>query len=345
LLISKKGNMEKLFDKIYGSLAGLIIGDIMGMPSEFLTPLQIKEQFGYIDSFCEPAKDHIHPDLKRGQITDDSEQSIYLIEQYHRDKKITVKNSARAIQKWAKEKDAFNKSYLGPSTARALKRIEEGDDPHETGSFGVTCGSAMRVVPIGLIHPGDFKGTLPDAIKSSLPTHGTDVAISAAAAIACAVSEALSNRATIDSVISAAIRGARDGSKHGRPAVAASVEKRIELALDLVKKTKTLKQAGQILFDYIGCGMDANEVVPVVIALFYAGNGETMQLIRAGANIGGDTDTIAALAGALGGAFRGINSINANLLHEAEKINNLNVHKLANKVIETSDVFQTLEVL
>jgi ADP-ribosylglycohydrolase len=325
--------MNKIFDKIHGSLAGLIIGDIMGMPSEFLTPQQIKDRFGYINTFQEPPKDHIHPDLKRGQITDDSEQSIYLIEQYFQDKEITVDNTAQALLKWAKEMDAFNKSYIGPSTAKALKKIEEGGDPKETGFSGFTCGSAMRVVPVGLIHAGDFEGALRGAINSSLPTHGTDVAISAAAAIACAVSEALSNDATIDSVINKALEGARQGAKHGKPAIAALVESRIKLALELVKDTGNITSAGQLLYDHIGCGMDANEVVPVVLALFYATKGEPMLLIRAGANIGGDTDTIAALGGALGGAYWGINHIDSELLKEAEEINNLDVRELANKIV------------
>lgn len=325
--------MTKLYKKIYGSLAGLIIGDIMGMPSEFLTPQQIKEQFGYIDTFCEPPKDHIHPDLKRGQITDDSEQSIYLIEQYYLDKKVTVENTAKALQKWAKEKDAFNKSYIGPSTAKALRNIEQGHNPRETGFAGFTCGSAMRVVPIGLIHAGDFEGALQGAIKSSLPTHGTDVAISAAAAIACAVSAALEDNATIDSVIDSALEGARQGAKHGKPAITALVEKRTLLAIELVKNTEDISQAGQLLYDNIGCGMAANEVVPVVLALFYAAKGEPMQLIKAGANIGGDTDTIAALGGALGGAFRGIDFIDDGMLEEAETVNRLDVKELAKRII------------
>jgi len=325
--------MEKLFEKVYGSLAGLIIGDIMGMPSEFLTPKQIRKRFGYIDTFCEPLEDHIHPDLKRGQITDDSEQSIYLIEQYSKDKMITVENTAQALQNWAKETDAFNKSYIGPSTAKALRNIEQGQNPRETGFGGFTCGSAMRVTPVGLIHPGDFEGALRGAIDSSLPTHGTDVAISAAAAIACGVSAAMKNEATLDSVISGALEGARQGAKHGKPAIAASVEGRTKLALELVHDAKDILDAGQLLYDHIGCGMDANEVVPVVLALFYVTKGDPMELIRAGANIGGDTDTIAALGGALGGAFRGIKHIDADLLKEAEKINNLNVKELANKVV------------
>lgn len=58
--------MDKLFNKVYGSLAGLVIGDVMGMPSEFMTPAQIRKQFVYIDAFCDPPEDHIHPDLRRG---------------------------------------------------------------------------------------------------------------------------------------------------------------------------------------------------------------------------------------------------------------------------------------
>ncbi|NQT97499.1 MAG: ADP-ribosylglycohydrolase family protein [Candidatus Marinimicrobia bacterium] len=325
--------MDKLFSKVYGSLAGLVIGDVMGMPSEFMVPEQIKEQFGYIDTFRDPLVDHIHPDLKRGQITDDSEQSIYLIEQYSKDKIITVENTAKALQNWAKETDAFNKSYIGPSTAKALRNIEQGQNPRETGFGGFTCGSAMRVAPVGLIHPGDFEGALRGAIDSSLPTHGTDVAISAAAAIACGVSAAMKNEATVTSVISGALEGARQGAKHGKPAIAASIEGRTKLALELVLNTKDISEAGQLLYDYIGCGMDANEVVPVVLALFYVAKGDPMKLIRAGANIGGDTDTIAALGGALGGALQGINHIDTELLKEAERINNLDINELANKLV------------
>jgi ADP-ribosylglycohydrolase len=327
--------MSTLFDKIYGSLAGLIIGDIMGMPSEFLTPKQINEKFGYIDSFYKPLKNHIHPDLRKGQITDDSEQTIYLVEQYFWDKEVTIENTARALQKWAKEVGAFHKSYIGPSTAQALKKIEEGQDPKETGSMGVTCGSAMRVVPVGLIHPGDFEGALRDAIKSSIPTHGTDVAISAAAAIACGISRAVENNTTVDSIVAWALKGARQGARYGKPAVAASVEGRTKLALELIKNRENIyrPETGHLLYDRIGCGMNANEVVPVVLALFYATRGDPMELIRAGANIGGDTDTIAALGGALGGAFMGIDHIDTGLLKEAESVNDLNVKELADKII------------
>ncbi|MBU0711581.1 ADP-ribosylglycohydrolase family protein [bacterium] len=325
--------MDKLFNKVYGSLAGLVIGDVMGMPSEFMTPAQIRKQFVYIDAFCDPPEDHIHPDLRRGQITDDSEQSIYLIEQYNKDKMITVENTAKALQKWAQETDAFNKSYIGPSTAKALRNIEQGQNPRETGFAGFTCGSAMRVVPVGLINAGNFNGALKGAINSSLPTHGTDVAISAAAAVACGISSAMDGKATLDSVIDGALRGAREGAKQGKPAIAASIEDRTRLALSLVNNIEDITKAGQVLYDHIGCGMDANEVVPVVLALFYVTKGDPMQLIRAGANIGGDTDTIAALGGALGGAFHGIDHIDADLLKEAERINNLNVKELAKKIV------------
>ena len=50
---------------------------------------------------------------------------------------------------------------------------------------------------------------------------------------------------------------------------------------------------------------DSRETVPVALSLLYLAGGDPRQAILYGANFGRDADTIASMAGAVAGAFRG----------------------------------------
>lgn len=59
----------------------------------------------------------------------------------------------------------------------------------------------------------------------------------------------------------------------------------------------------------VGNGVAIQESVAAAIAIFMAAHGDVEKTILGGANIGGDTDTIACMAGMLAGAYRGAASI------------------------------------
>jgi ADP-ribosylglycohydrolase len=54
---------------------------------------------------------------------------------------------------------------------------------------------------------------------------------------------------------------------------------------------------------------DSRETVPVALALFYLAGGDPERTIIYGANFGRDADTIASMAGALAGAYRGVDAL------------------------------------
>ena len=56
---------------------------------------------------------------------------------------------------------------------------------------------------------------------------------------------------------------------------------------------------------------DSRETVPVALALFFLAAGDPRDAILFGANFGRDADTIASMAGALAGAFRGASALPA----------------------------------
>ena len=324
---------DVLYNRIYGSICGLAIGDCMGMPTEFMTPEEIQEQYGYVDKLVVP-NNHIHKDLEYGMITDDTEITLQIIEEIIKNKKFELEIAVEAIVNWAKQKDVFNKSYLGPSSAKAIKALLKGVPPEEAGEYGATIGAAMRVTPLGLINIGNIQKAIDDAEIMSIPTHNTNLAIAGATSIAAAIAIALEEDSTEDEVLEAALYGAKEGEKRGNILIGPSLHKRIELAIELVDKVDDLSKCAGILYDYIGAGLQTYEVVPVVIALFYKSKGNVMKAIEASANIGGDTDTIGALVGALAGAYYGFDKLDSSIIDEITSINNIDFKAIATQLTE-----------
>ncbi|MDD4792636.1 MAG: ADP-ribosylglycohydrolase family protein, partial [Firmicutes bacterium] len=123
-------------NRITGALAGVAIGDAMGMPSEFMTREQIRDAYGRIEGFCAPCEGHVHCGMGAGRITDDTEQTLALIEALDRHGRITPDVAAEAYLKWAEQCNAYESSVLGPSSRKALEKLKAGEDPRTTGSSG-----------------------------------------------------------------------------------------------------------------------------------------------------------------------------------------------------------------
>lgn len=310
----------------------MIIGDALGMPSEFLTPAQIRREYGAITGPRRPGPRAIHRELPMAAVTDDTEQALYLVEGFCRTRRVSADAAAAALVRWATERDVWNRSYLGPSSARALRRLVEGGDPHVTGGDGSTVGAAMRVAPVAWLLAPDLSRAVAGAVVASLPTHGASVAISGAAAIAAGVAEALQPASTVDSVVEAALRGAQEGERYGVDVCAPSVVRRTELALSLVRGLSP-QEAVQEMYATLGLGLPTYELVPAAIALFAASGGQPKAAVLAAANAGGDTDTLGAMVGALAGAFRGADELPKDWLSLIEQVNGLSVDAVVDRVL------------
>ncbi|HEX8051664.1 MAG TPA: ADP-ribosylglycohydrolase family protein, partial [Thermoleophilaceae bacterium] len=106
-------------------------------------------------------------------------------------------------------------------------------------------------------------------------------------------------------VAEACVLGAALGVRHGRAVALPPVNERIELALDAARAARDLDDALGRIESAVGTSMLAHESVPAAVGVFAAAGGNPLEAVRAGVLIGGDTDTIAAMAGALAGALRG----------------------------------------
>jgi ADP-ribosylglycohydrolase len=301
----------------------------MGMPTEFMTPEQIKAEYGGVNTLVSAPHWHPHSVFPAGRITDDTEQALALANIYIREGYMSADAAARAILDWAAAQTGHLERYLGPSTRQALKALHAGASPRKSGHGGKTNGAAMRIAPVGIVNTGDLDQTLLDTVEASLPTHGTTLAISGAAAVAFAIATAQEPDATLTDILEAAAEGAIRGRSQGTWTWTPPIEKRIALALQLVRLAENENEALQSLYDHVGVDLTVSESIPTALGLVALAEGDPMQATRHAANIGGDTDTIGAIAGAICGAMQGIDAVDRDLLALIEETNGLDLAAVA----------------
>jgi len=314
--------MAPLLDKIRGGIHGQALGDAFAMPA-LLSPQETWERFGgWITDFLPGPDDHpVHFGLPAGKVTDDTEQAMALAEIIIADGKITPEGASRAILKWYDQIGGDQSPYVGPSTRRAVAAIKNGEDIYTTGSRGDTNGCAMRVSPVGLIHPGDVEGAVMDAYHSSIPTHHTDVAISGAAAVAGAIAAAMREDCTMQQILDAGCQAAEMGRKLGFRWLGASVTRRIRIAAEIARSSQDERTRLQELFDVVGTSLAIQESVPAAFGVLCMADGDPFQTAIYAAALSGDADTIGAMACAIAGAWRGISVFKTEHIEKLQSAN------------------------
>jgi len=326
---------EKLFNKIYGCLLGVAAGDALGMPTSLLPPDEIQRLFPEgVDSFLPAPPGHmIHDQMVAGQITDDTQQTLLLADLFLETGGFTAAGVARKLIDWAERINAFEGMFLGPSSLRALTLIKGGADISKTGLIGDTNGASMRISAVGLAHPGDLKAVVTDTAEVCMPTHNTNIAIAGAAGVASFIAAALYSD-NLEECIDAYFYGVKAGMQRGGKWTAASIRHRTEWALDLVRSGKNELEIWSDLYNYIGTGVATAEAVPTSLALVVMYAGDPWQVIRAAANLGGDCDTIGAIAGSMAGAFAGADAFPKHVAPKIEAVNQLGLEEYAQRFVK-----------
>ena len=163
------------------------------------------------------------------------------------------------------------------------------------GSFGN--GAAMRVAPVGALHAGDLERAAGAATRQALLTHahpvGVDAAVVQARAVAAAAASASFGRAEL----AAAAEGC----------ATADLRQRLQIAAD---QAGHWNRTGDVRDVASAIGTDVRASHSVAAALWIAAVAEDFEdgLVLALA-VGGDVDTIAAMACAVLGAAAGTSAI------------------------------------
>ncbi|AZV57268.1 ADP-ribosylglycohydrolase family protein [Clostridium sp. AWRP] len=321
-------------NKILGALYGMAIGDAMGMPSEFWTRRKIKEYFGKIEGFLEgPKESELAMYYAKGQFTDDTGEAIAILKSLIKTNFVPDKNDiADELIKWAIAHNAFEYNILGPSSKAALMAIREGKDPEEFTCKAETNGAAMRIAPIGCLFSCEDKDNLIEyVVNVSSVTHNTDVALGGASMVAMAVSSALEDKSW-DEIIKNSIEAYTKAKSFGAETFSPSLLERLNLGLYYADKYKDDSESFlQKIFDVIGTGVLTSESVPAAMSIaYYAKEPELCSIMCA--NLGGDTDTIGAMATAICGAKSGIENIDEKWIELINEKNRVDFNIYSDKI-------------
>lgn len=297
---------ETLTARARGALLGQACGDAFGMPNSFLKSPVWRTNM-------EPGPDHspYHAGYRPGRITDDTEQAVALSIAYVSSQdRLEPSKAAKEILRWLDAVGGLECLAVGPSTKRAAANIMNGVPLEQAGTLGVTNGAPMRVSVVGVwaaLSNISEDSLLDDVVAACLPTHNTSVAISGAAAIAGATYAGVQGAEWAEAR-DFAIHLSRRGQGCGNWIYAPSVADRIESGCTLVAgldDTETIEMVSKV----VGMGEPTQESVPAAFVLANHVNADPHRAILLAGNCQGDTDTVAAMAGAIAGACSGADSI------------------------------------
>jgi poly(ADP-ribose) glycohydrolase ARH3 len=276
-----------------GALLGTAVGDALGAPVEGRSMEMVCSVYGNEKEW----------EMVEGRYTDDTEMMIGVAESLIR---IRGFNGADMASTFIQNFDV--KRGYGPGSTGALKMIREGENWKEAskklfggeGSYGN--GAAMRIAPVGLFYYDDTDALREVAYNSSIITHSHELGKEGAALQAFA--------------IALAVRGQKEGMLSELKEFAQNdvYKEKIRLIGILLDKTPTKKD----VIAKLGNGMAAFNSVPTAIYSFLRAGSFEEGVVYA-VRLGGDTDTMGAMTGAISGAYYGDRAIPREWVEQLEE--------------------------
>jgi len=278
----------KLKLKFMGCLVGTAIGDALGARWEGGGMSRSED----IVSLVEKLEQLIY--------TDDTHMTIGVAESLVENKGFDGEHMA---QSFIKNYEAEPWRGYGPGPPKIFRMIRSGEAwdsaasrLYPGGSFGN--GSATRVAPVGLLYSHNPKKLREIACQSSSITHSHELGKEGAALQACAVALALNTPSDEDI---------------DREAFLSRLQNFIQNQLYEEKVARIRELLGEQdkakVIAVLGNGIEAPRSVPTAIYCFLRQPQYYKDTVIYAISLGGDTDTIAAMAGAICGAYLGIEAI------------------------------------
>ena len=336
--------MDPRFSRAYGALAGLALGDALGMPTQAMSPEQIRAVYGTITGLVDAdASQPYAPGMPAGSVTDDTEQALLVASLLVRGRgtssgrvALDAGEFAHALLAWEDSMiERGSLDLLGPSTKAALERVRAGEDPLTVGGAGTTNGAAMRVTPIGIAMSTADPEAFADAVWSSCQvTHATRQGFQSAALVAAAVSmgidAARSTTPDLRGLLWKAVTYVDSLPERGAwtpdPDVVAATRRAMQLVANPASSSL------ECLVEQVGTSVASAQAIPMAFALL--ARDPSPQALLEAANIGGDTDTIGAIAGAILGAALGFEVFVGRGLAQVELASHLDLPSVALELLE-----------
>ncbi len=272
-------------DRFLGCLFGQAVGDALGAPYEGLPADFVYWMLGPVHELL------AQPSTEVLRYTDDTQMMMGVAETLAAHGEICQETLCqRFVANYEPERG------YGPGARRILERMAEGDDWQQLadtvfpgGSFGN--GAAMRVAPVGLLFCHNLARVADQARVSALPTHRHPLGIEGAQLLALAV----------------ALAAQGPPLKRGPFYRALEDHCHSEEFRWQVRAARHLRRQHSLAF--LGNSLPAHRSVVTAIACFTTSADMFEGAVARAIALGDDTDTLAAMAGALSGAHLGFAAI------------------------------------
>ena len=304
-------------DRAAACLKGLATGDAVGKQTEMLSPEDVVRWYPHGVRGFEGAPGAIIPryvgnrkrEWRIGETTDDTERTLAVARAIIADHDVSHVSVGREMLGCTK--------CVHPGIP-SLWEFHQAADPARVAVEHEGCGAAIRVAPVGILFPSTaLEELVRGAREASISTHGGSLAIAAAAATAAAVSAAMdgaSPQRVLGLAEEAAVLADADG------VFAAAVRNVHQRLARLPSLTSS---------DVAACCFpnDPLTIVPLALGLATTLRSAEEAILLA-ANIGGDSDSVASIAGGILGAMYP-DTVNEQWYHTVEAVNQHGLVRIA----------------
>ena len=314
---------EDLEPRIVSCLKGIATGDAIGKQTEGLSSEDVRRWYpagirGFEGSAGSPIPRYLRNTKRKwliGETTDDTERTIAVAHAILEDGDVNHVSVGRELLKCEK--------CIHPGI-KSLWEFHQAGDPARVAQQHDGCGAAIRVAPVGIRYASNrLEDIVRGAREASIPTHGGVLAIAAAAATAASVSAAIDGASAVE-MFDLAQRAATLAEVQCAGSANSIFATALRTIRDDLRGWSEIQPA-QIAVRYFP--QSSLTIVPLALVL-----GTLMQSAEAAilvaANVGGDSDSVASMVGAVLGA-RFPESVNDEWHVIVEQVNDHDLQSLA----------------
>jgi ADP-ribosylglycohydrolase len=310
-------------ERIAACFAGIAVGDAIGKQTEMLSYPDVSRWYpGGVRGF-EGVAGTIIPryagnrkhEWRIGETTDDTERTIAVAHAVIADRAVSHVSVGREMLRCVKS--------VHPGV-RSLWEFHQAGDPGRVAAEHDGCGAAIRVAPVGMLYRSSSLDELVNGARhASVSTHGGSLAIAAAAATAAAVSAAVDGRSSQE-VFAIAERAAEDAEQRWSGSRPPAFAKAMRAVHDDLAHSTPLAAADVAT----RCFPDRPlTIVPLALALATIMRSAEDAILLA-TNVGGDSDSVASIAGGILGAMDPA-TVNQQWVDTVERVNGHNLGALS----------------
>jgi ADP-ribosyl-[dinitrogen reductase] hydrolase len=270
-------------DKLAGTLVGLAVGDALGAPLEFLTRDTVRARYPLgLRELVASGR------WVLGEYTDDTEMALLLADSLLAQGRLESRDAAARFQRWARTaKD------VGVQTASVLQMTGYLESPEECArryyeshaDRSAGNGAVMRCAPVTLFRLSEPSMLLADSRRSARLTHADPRAQSSCVLLNFWIAEAI-------------LHGTRDARR-------SALQRLTSWERDCWQRLERIEELPERAIKSGGFTIDT---VEAAAWSFLTTECFEEAVVRA-ANLGDDADTVAAVTGALAGAYYGYHEI------------------------------------